>query len=396
MSEFSEHNKERIATLIIVTQGLIEGGKGKDLIDAYDHILQKSTPKDVITAVDELVKLEIPMKDLKVGINKLLNQLFKAINSYKARSFNSDGLIAAFVANNSLMDEKLKAIRPLFKAFNKDPNDKNNREELLNAFKALLAFEKQYIIKENILFPILEDLWEDFRCVQVMWSIHDDIRKLLKQIIHSLETDRIEVKSFNRNVGDLFFNMYAIKFREEKILYPILLESVEESALDAKLNEAIELGFPYHQPKETLITTKITTDTDMINLGTGAISIDQIKLIFNHLPVDITYVDEHDKVCYFSTPKKRIFPRTISVIGRDVKNCHPKESVHVVEQIVAAFKNGERDHADFWIRMNGEFILIQYFAVRNDDGEYKGVIEVSQEITEISELEGERRLLNWD
>jgi DUF438 domain-containing protein len=118
-------------------------------------------------------------------------------------------------------------------------------------------------------------------------------------------------------------------------------------------------------------------------------------LIFNHLPVDITFVDEQNKVKYFSSPAKRIFPRTVAVIGRDVSNCHPKESVHVVEQIVESFRKGEKSQADFWIKMRGEFILIQYFAVRDALGNYKGVIEVSQEVSEIRALEGEKRLLDW-
>ena len=117
--------------------------------------------------------------------------------------------------------------------------------------------------------------------------------------------------------------------------------------------------------------------------------------MLNHLPVDITYVDEYNKVKYFSSPKKRIFPRTNAIIGRDVKNCHPPESVHIVEQIVKAFREGKKDKADFWIKMKDEFILIQYFAIRDESGSYKGVIEVSQEVSEIKALEGERRLLDW-
>jgi DUF438 domain-containing protein len=114
------------------------------------------------------------------------------------------------------------------------------------------------------------------------------------------------------------------------------------------------------------------------------------------LPVDITFVDEFDNVQYYSTPKKRIFPRTKAIIGRDVHNCHPKESVHVVEKIVQAFKDGKKDVASFWINMKGEKLLIQYFAVRDDFGNYKGVVEVSQEITEIQRMNGEQRLLDWE
>jgi DUF438 domain-containing protein len=101
-------------------------------------------------------------------------------------------------------------------------------------------------------------------------------------------------------------------------------------------------------------------------------------------------------VKYFSTPKKRIFPRTKAILGRDVHNCHPPESVHVVEQIVQSFRSGEKEVASFWIDKKGQKLLIQYFAVRDENGSYRGVVEVSQEISEIRNLEGEKRLLDWE
>jgi len=110
----------------------------------------------------------------------------------------------------------------------------------------------------------------------------------------------------------------------------------------------------------------------------------------------MTFVDQHNKVRFFTRPKDRIFPRSPAIIGRDVNKCHPPDSVHVVEEIVEAFRRGERDTATFWIKIRDRMILIQYFAMRNEDGQYRGVLEVSQDITEIQALEGERRLLEWN
>ena len=98
----------------------------------------------------------------------------------------------------------------------------------------------------------------------------------------------------------------------------------------------------------------------------------------------------------FSTPKDRIFPRTVGIIGRTVLDCHPHESADVVGRIVESFKSGEKDDASFWLQMGPEFILIRYFAVRDPEGIYKGVLEVSQEISDLKKLEGERRLLDWE
>jgi uncharacterized protein len=119
-------------------------------------------------------------------------------------------------------------------------------------------------------------------------------------------------------------------------------------------------------------------------------------LLLNNLTVDITFIDENDVVQYFSTPAERIFPRSKAIIGRKVQNCHPPGSVHIVNEIIAAFRDGRKDHADFRIQMKGRFLNIRYFALRNEHGEYKGTIEVSQDVTEIRSLQGERRLLEWN
>jgi DUF438 domain-containing protein len=298
--------------------------------------------------------------------------------------------------NNREMEQVLDEIRPVFKAFVKDADNAALRDELSRLFGKLEIFAKHYIIKENVLFPVIEKAWPDYRCLQIMWSFHDDIRRNIKSVLEQLKQAKIDLKQFNRCVGDVFFNMLAIKFREERILFPYMLSTIDENQLNSLQGEAFELGYPYVQPPKPLIQEeKPDIESGMANLGTGILTIEQIKLIFNHLPVDITFVDEQNKVKYFSSPAKRIFPRTVAVIGRDVSNCHPKESVHVVEQIVESFRKGEKSQADFWIKMRGEFILIQYFAVRDALGNYKGVIEVSQEVSEIRALEGEKRLLDW-
>jgi PAS domain S-box-containing protein len=269
--------------------------------------------------------------------------------------------------------------------------------ELIEKLNDLTRIDLHYQIKENVLFPLIEKHLPDYRCLQVMWSFHDDIRRNMKEAIQMLDNTDLDLKKFNRLAGDVFFNIYAIKFREERILFPIISDLIPENELDNLFGESLEIGFPFVQPEVSEQENQLTSAeiSGEIDLKTGRMSADQIRLIFNHLPVDITYVDENNKVKFFSTPEKRIFRRTNSIIGRDVKNCHPHESVHVVEQIVEAFRKGEKDKASFWIQMKGEMILIQYFDVRDEDGKYRGVVEVSQEITEIQNIQGEKRLLDW-
>jgi PAS domain S-box-containing protein len=375
---------------------ILETGSAHPFIVANRDFIPTVIPSDFISLFDLIIKEGYKMEDIKILTNKVLNIFHIPIKEYERIVPEANSFLGILEQNNREMSTILDKIRPVFKEFVKDQNNEAYRIELKNHFENLEIFAKHYTIKENVLFPILEETWPDYRCLQIMWSFHDDIRKNIKSVISQLTDREIEFKKFNKCIGDIFFNMLAIKFREERILFPHILSTISSDQLEKMNRVGYELGYPYVKPNVSIEgDEKPVVKDDIVNLGTGIVSVEQIKLIFNHLPVDITFVDENDKVCYFSSPKKRIFPRTTAIIGRQVNNCHPPESVHVVEKIVESFKSGEKDRADFWIKMRGEYILIQYFAVRDDSGVYKGVVEVSQEITDIKALEGEKRLLDW-
>ena len=136
-------------------------------------------------------------------------------------------------------------------------------------------------------------------------------------------------------------------------------------------------------------------EVERVKLDVGVLTQKEVNLMIKHLPFDLTFVGADDKVHYYSEGEERIFPRTPSVIGRDVSRCHPPKSVHIVENIVQAFKDGAKDVAEFWLHLGDRFIQIRYFAVRDDEGVYCGTLEVSQDITDLKKLEGEQRLLDW-
>ena len=136
--------------------------------------------------------------------------------------------------------------------------------------------------------------------------------------------------------------------------------------------------------------------TDKVKLDVGSLSSEQVNLLLKNVPFDITYVDENDRVAYYSQGKDRIFPRSLGIIGRNVQRCHPPKSVHIVENIVNEFKSGSRDVAEFWINVGEKKVYIRYFAVRDNQGKYRGTLEVSQEINDIKLIEGEKRLLDWE
>jgi PAS domain S-box-containing protein len=395
MSEFTQHKNDRVEKLVILFNGILKGENLGQLVAENQKLIESVIPSDVIILVDKLMLMKIPMEDLKKGINKLLNLLHKTISDYTYYPPSQESFLGCLIENNRLLDLHLQEIRPLIREINAHPGNADTRKKLRAGFTKVGKFGNFYLIKENVLFPVIEKFVPEYQCLAVMWSFHDDIRKNLKLIIEQLRKKNFDLKKVNKLAGDIFFNMYAIKFREERILYPLVQEMVPEEVLNRLFSESIEIGFPFFQPGKTQIKALKSESKNQIDLETGNLSVDQIKLLFNHLPVDITFVDENDKVVYFSSPKKRIFPRTKSIIGRDVHNCHPPESVHVVEQIVESFRNGKKDSASFWINMKGEKLLIQYFAIRDEEGNYKGVVEVSQEISEIQNLQGEKRLLDW-
>jgi DUF438 domain-containing protein len=386
----------RLQKLSEVFYAIYHGRYGLQMIRQNETWLNETTPSDIVRLVDMLMKNNVPMAGLKTGINKFLNVVHKQLLLRENPLPPPDSLLDFCIRNNDEMDKMLKAISPLIKLVNNDPTNPGVRSELQKYFSGLGKYGTYYQIKENVLFPLLEKHWKEHRCVKVMWSFHDDIRKNLQLINSMLEEETLDLARFNRLTGDIFFNMHAIRFREEKILFPLIQESIPESTINGLLRECARIGFPFVQPEiPEEERSPETPFSGMVDLQSGKLTPEQITLIFNNLPVDITFVDENDQVAYYSNPPDRIFIRTKASLGRDVRNCHPHESIHVVQEILDTFRKGERDSATFWIDMKGEKVLIQYFACRDKEGIYKGVIEVSQVISGIQSLSGEKKLLDW-
>ncbi|HRG03980.1 MAG: DUF438 domain-containing protein [Bacteroidia bacterium] len=399
MSEFSTHQSQKIADLTELFEAIIYKQKAAETIHKFQSTtIANITPDDVVIFVHQLVDSGYPMDDIKSGINKLLNVLRRPLDDFRYEKPADDSFFGVCIQNNAQAISHLNKIRPYILEINKKALTSEIKTELITLWTDVQKFTDYYQIKENILFPLVEKYVADYRCISVMWSIHDDIRKNINQLIDILNLNDTDLKHLNRLTGDIFYNIYSIIFREERLLFPVIQKYIPADEIENIWNESVESGFPYiNPPKKENVMEKNKVPSDLIELKSGQLTAEQIVLVFSHLPVDITFVDENNKVRFFSTPKERIFHRTNAVIGRDVHNCHPKESVHVVEQIVEAFRAGKKDKADFWISMrNGKRVLIQYFAVRNEHNEYKGVIEVTQEISEIQRLEGDRRILDWE
>jgi DUF438 domain-containing protein len=167
--------------------------------------------------------------------------------------------------------------------------------------------------------------------------------------------------------------------------------------------QSLEIGFCIYDPKidwkpegsKALSISESQTAGGHIQLPSGSFSIEELLAILNTLPVDMTFVDKNDKVKYFSQGSERIFQRSRAILNRDVRHCHPPASAHIVDMIIEDFKSGRQNRAPFWINMGGKMIHIEYFALRDDNGNYLGTLEVSQNVTPYRELEGEHHILSY-
>jgi DUF438 domain-containing protein len=277
-----------------------------------------------------------------------------------------------------------------------------NEERLAALLNDLSPIDIHYLRKENQLFPLLE-AHDISGPSQVMWAIHDDIRALLKKLREQpLSADPPATIA---TVKETTTAIREMVYKEEHILFPMSLETLSESDWIKVRTGEEEIGYAWVLPGAVWPENILGRVTDQssgpakmgtIDLDMGHLTPEQINLMLTHMPVDMTFVDENDTVAYYSQGKERIFPRSPGIIGRKVQKCHPPDSVHIVEKILDAFKSGERDTSEFWIQLGGRFIYIRYFAMRSSSGEYKGCLEVSQEITNIRKIEGEQRLLDWE
>lgn len=301
--------------------------------------------------------------------------------------------------NKKIKDLIITKLEPLFKSFQSNQS-LAIRNELRQTIQHLSKVDIHYTRKEQLLFPYLER-YEIKGPSNMMWAIDDFMRKSIKKCLQLLDTYEPNLKEIViQEMSFMITQGLEMIEKEENVVFPMALRKLTEDEWFKIAKESREIGFCLiSQPKDWVPARDRLVDIDLISDGyvqfpTGVLSISQLTSILNHLPVDLTFIDDQDIVRFFSHGKNRIFHRTKSVIGRTVQNCHPPASVHIVNRLLDDFKSGKKDVEDFWIHLKDKFVLIRYFAVRNDDGEYLGTLEFTQDISPIQELEGEKRIMD--
>lgn len=405
MSSEQTDKKKRLKELI---SRLHKGAKVEDIKEEFKSIIKDASPTLISQAEEELIREGMPREEIRKLCDVHIAVFKESLEREKA-PVPSGHPIHTLMEEHKLMLKFAAELQSLLKkiertsGFDKSPKEK---EQLNHIIQHLKDSESHYLREENVLFPYLEKHGIT-QPPAIMWAEHDKIRETKKELYKRVDTYKATAfKDFVTQLQETSMTLSEILsshfYKENNILFPTALKVIEAHEwIDIK-RQFDEIGYCCFTPKTATLTPaeeriKLPQHEaeGTISFGTGSFSKEELEPLLNTLPLDITFIDKDDTVKYFSLGKERIFVRTKAVLGRKVQQCHPQKSVHKVSQILEAFRNGSKDVAEFWINLKGRLIYIRYFPVRKENGEYLGCLEVTQDITEIRKIEGERRLLDW-
>lgn len=411
MSELINNVSRRKEQLKVALKKLHDGTPLDEVKAEFRDVLQNASAGEIAQIEQALIQEGLPVEEIQNLCDVHVALFREGLEQEPTTDMLPGHPIYTFRAENELASLVLNEVKGVVVNFKVNPSAEV-RASLNEKLRKLMEFEKHYARKENLLFPFLEKTQFSGPSA-VMWGIHDDIRRGWKSMLALLESPVLANAGMAADLDKTFTilenAMREMFYKEDKILFPTALERLTQSDWEKIYSQEDEIGFCYltrgnewpgvgsaeSDGDELKFKEKQEKDTNMadIPLKVGALSPEQISLLLTHLPVDITFVDENDSVLFYSDTKERIFRRTPAIIGRKVQNCHPPASVDKVIKIVEDFRSGKRDVAEFWIQMDGKFIHIAYYAVHDEQGAYRGTIEVSQNLTHLREIQGEKRLL---
>jgi len=398
-------DEEKTVKLKQIIIDLHQGAPFEEVKKRFDELITDVEPTEIVAMEEQIIREGMPVEEVR-KLSDLHVAVFKQALDAKDVPVTPEGHpVHTFMEENRVFTNTVGDVDLLFEQLQIDgtPAKLNELEQpLQEALDKLSRVEIHYQRKENQLFPFLEKHGITGP-PQVMWSVHDDIRAKLKKTRVAFENQDLD--AFLENGKDCTQAIADMVFKENHILFPLSIELLDQSEWVDIRNGESDIGYAFEVPavdwlkatgaSASAVDTEANKDSGKLSLDTGRITLNQINLMLKHLPVDLTFVDENDEAQYFSAGKERIFPRSPGIIGRKVQQCHPAKSLDTVTQIVKEFKDGTKDKAEFWIQMRGRLIYIRYFAVRDDEDVYCGTLEVSQDITDIQSIKGERRLLDW-
>ena len=408
MSELIDNTAKRRGLLKHLILQLHEGKAPEEVKKQLTRLLGDIPYGDVVIVEQELIAEGLPQAEVLKLCDVHSAALKGNISQDGAKTAPPGHPVHTFKQENNALAAEIKLLESLFKKLT-EMNDKDDAKDILLEirvrFNDLQDVEKHYLRKENLLFPYLEQ-----RSITgppaVMWGKHDEVRELLKAANEAFSNVSAIDAAEASSLADFLLKPVVeavdeMIFKEEQILFPMCMDTLTEPEWYAVYSQTAEIGYCLYDPKdewqpENLENHEAYHDPGgRISLPSGSFSLNELTVFLNTLPVDVTFVDEKDVVRFFSQGSERIFHRSRAIIGRKVQLCHPPSSVHAVQKIIDDFRSGLQNSAAFWIELRGKFIHIEYFALRDNGGQYLGTLEVSQDLTEKRKLTGEQRLLQY-
>jgi uncharacterized protein len=396
----------RLEELAAIVAELHAGKTPEDVKPRFEALIVDVEATEIAAMEQRLIEGGVSADAVKRLCDVHVQVFADALQGHDAVSAPPGHPLDTFQRENQALLQVTASLRTVAEAIGEPPTPEawgRLKAALADTVERVAEVDAHYLRKENQLFPFLEEHGVEGPS-KVMWAIHDDVRALIKQAHATIAADDAALAVSTclalAKMADDMVN------KEEQVLHPMAFDTLSDEewakirAGEGEIGYAFVTGVPAWPPAGAAgagagaAGAPAAADDGVLELKTGGLTLEQLDLMLTALPIDVQFVDEHDQVRFYSEGE-RIFPRSPGVIGRKVQNCHPPASVHKVQQIIDAFRAGDRSTAEFWIELGGKFLHIRYFAVRDAGGAYRGVVETAQDVTGIRALEGQRRLLDW-
>ncbi|MFZ5944804.1 MAG: DUF438 domain-containing protein [Bacillota bacterium] len=394
-----EFRKEKIKEIILE---LHQGKTVEQVKNKFDEIVKDIAPYELAAIEQELINEGLPIEEVRRLCDVHLEVFKSALNKTPNLDVPPGHPVHTFKLENRAIERLVGETKPLVESFSNTPNQ-DTVLKLRENINLLWDVEKHYSRKENLLFPFLEK-YEITGPSKIMWSHDDEIRDLLKEVKKMAVDYSSGMKQQLVDKMELLLQkLLDMINKEEKVLFDTSLKVLSEDEWYHIMEDSAEIGYCLIEPSnewkpvnlnvsDSVPGTDASLGKGYLKFETGVLKPSELNLILNHLPVDITFVDKEGIVKYFSNNTDRIFVRARSIIGRKVENCHPPASVDIVEKLVEDLASGEKNEEDFWLHLGEKFVYIKYIAVRDEQNQFIGVVEVSQDIQPFLALKGEKRI----
>lgn len=402
MSEHINNRELRKNTIKDIIKQLHEGKTVDEVKSQFEKVFEGVSASEISEAEGALIAEGLPVEEVQ-NLCDVHASVFKG-SIEEIHEQKDPSQIAGHPINIlKLENREIEKIVYTIKTHISEKSKPSAVEDIRDGIEELSKISVHYKKKENLLFPYMEK-YGITAPPKVMWGVDDEIRDALKEVKEDFAIEKPNYDDALIKLQKVLEKIEEMIFKEENIMIPMLVDVMTQDEWKLISDESYEIGFMISDVPVWRATVSDNEsyennsgigqdDNGIIKLPSGIFKIEELICMLNTLPLDITFVNKDDEVKYFSEGKERTFPRTRSIIGRNVSNCHPPASVHIVEKLVEDFKSGIKDNEDFWINASDKYILIRYYAVRNERKEYLGVLEITQDIKPIQEITGEKRIV---